>query len=79
MSVSLGLTVTSQFGGLQRNAPVRKFALHHGDVTVWGGPSRLCYHGVPELKDGEHETVGRMRINLTFRRALQATRRGSWI
>ena len=40
------------------------------DVAVWGGPSRLCYHGVPELKDGEHEKVGRMRINLTFRGAL---------
>jgi 2OG-Fe(II) oxygenase superfamily len=39
-------------------------------VAVWGGPSRLCYHGVPELKDGRHETVGRMRINLTFRGAL---------
>ena len=29
-----------------------------------------CYHGVPELKDGLHETVGHTRINLTFRRAL---------
>jgi alkylated DNA repair protein (DNA oxidative demethylase) len=37
---------------------------------VWGGPSRLCYHGVPELKEGEHGTVGRMRLNLTFRGAL---------
>jgi hypothetical protein len=25
---------------------------------------------VPELKDGHHESVGRMRINLTFRTAL---------
>jgi len=25
---------------------------------------------VPELKDGRHETVGRVRINLTFRGAL---------
>jgi DNA oxidative demethylase len=70
VSVSLGLPATFQFGGLKRNDPVRKFALRHGDVVVWGGPSRLCYHGVPELKDGSHETFGRMRINLTFRRAL---------
>jgi DNA oxidative demethylase len=70
VSVSLGLPATFQFGGLKRNDPVRKFALRHGDVAVWGGPSRLCYHGVPELKDGEHGTVGRMRLNLTFRGAL---------
>jgi DNA oxidative demethylase len=70
VSVSLGLPATFQFGGLKRNDPVRKYALHHGDVAVWGGPSRLFYHGVPELKDGEHKTVGRMRLNLTFRGAL---------
>jgi alkylated DNA repair protein (DNA oxidative demethylase) len=70
VSVSLGLPATFQFGGLRRNDPVRKFALKHGDVAVWGGPSRLCYHGVQELKDGHHDTLGRMRINLTFRGAL---------
>lgn len=70
VSVSLGLPATFQFGGQRRNDPVRKFALRHGDVAVWGGPSRLCYHGVPELKEGEHGTVGRMRLNLTFRGAL---------
>jgi alkylated DNA repair protein (DNA oxidative demethylase) len=70
VSVSLGLPATFQFGGQKRNDPVRKFALRHGDVAVWGGPSRLCYHGVPELKEGEHGTVGRMRMNLTFRGAL---------
>jgi alkylated DNA repair protein (DNA oxidative demethylase) len=68
--VSLGLPATFQFGGLTRTAPVRRFSLRHGDIVVWGGKSRLCYHGVTELKDGEHETLGRMRINLTFRRAL---------
>jgi DNA oxidative demethylase len=70
VSVSLGLSATFQFGGQKRNDPVRKFALRHGDVAVWGGPSRLRYHGVPELKEGEHGTVGRMRLNLTFRGAL---------
>lgn len=70
VSVSLGLPATFQFGGLKRNDPVRKFPLRHGDVAVWGGPSRLFYHGVPELKDGVHEIMGRMRINLTFRGAL---------
>lgn len=70
VSVSLGLPAIFQFGGLNRTDPVRKFALHHGDVAVWGGPSRLCYHGVPVLKDGHHPKLGRMRINLTFRGAL---------
>jgi alkylated DNA repair protein (DNA oxidative demethylase) len=70
VSVSLGLPVTFQFGGLKRNDPVKKFALRHGDVAVWGGPSRLCYQGVSELRDGIHETVGRIRMNLTFRGAL---------
>jgi len=32
--------------------------------------SRGTRHGVAELKEGHHETVGRMRINLTFRGAL---------
>ncbi|GAU86366.1 DNA oxidative demethylase AlkB [Bosea sp. BIWAKO-01] len=70
VSVSLGLPATFQFGGLERTDPVRRYALRHGDVAVWGGPSRLFYHGVPELRDGVHGTVGRMRLNLTFRGAL---------
>lgn len=70
VSVSLGLPATFQFGGLKRTDPVKRFALRHGDVAVWGGPSRLCYHGVTRLKDGHHDTVGAMRLNLTFRRAL---------
>ena len=74
VSVSLGLPATFLFGGLERRDPVRKLALKHGDIAVWGGPSRLCYHGVSVLKDGHHETVGRMRINLTLRAALQAAR-----
>jgi len=69
VSVSLGLAATFQFGGLQRNDPVRKFVLHHGDVVVWGGPSRLFYHGILALKDGEHPQLGRYRYNLTFRKA----------
>lgn len=32
-------------------------------------PSRLAYHGVLPLADGEHALLGRKRINLTFRRA----------
>jgi alkylated DNA repair protein (DNA oxidative demethylase) len=70
VSVSLGLPATFQFGGLKRGDRPLKVALQHGDVVVWGGPSRLVFHGVLALKEGEHPTLGRRRINLTFRRAL---------
>jgi alkylated DNA repair protein (DNA oxidative demethylase) len=70
VSVSLGLPAAFQFGGPKRRDPVRSFLLRHGDVAVWGGPSRLAYHGVAELQDGEHALLGRQRVNLTFRRAL---------
>lgn len=70
VSVSLGLPAVFQFGGARRKDPLRRIALRHGDVAVWGGPSRLFHHGVLTLKDGEHAALGRCRINLTFRRAL---------
>jgi alkylated DNA repair protein (DNA oxidative demethylase) len=70
VSVSLGLPAVFQFGGLKRSAPVAKYILKHGDVAVWGGLSRLRYHGVDILKNGEHPAMGAVRINLTFRRAL---------
>ncbi len=66
VSVSLGLPATFLWGGEVRADKSRKLALHHGDVAVWGGPSRLRFHGVLALKDGEHPFAGRHRINLTF-------------
>jgi len=70
VSVSLGLPATFQFGGAKRTDALSKIRLEHGDIVVWGGPSRLFYHGILALKDGEHDKVGRMRLNLTFRAAL---------
>ena len=64
VSVSLGLPATFLFGGPKRADPVTKYALRHGDVVVWGGPSRLFFHGVSTLKDGEHPKLGRRRVNL---------------
>ncbi len=69
VSVSLGLPATFQFGGLKRTDPIAKYILHHGDVVVWGGPSRLFYHGILALKRGEHEKLGPFRFNLTFRKS----------
>jgi alkylated DNA repair protein (DNA oxidative demethylase) len=69
VSVSLGLPATFLFGGLKRSDKPRRFRLEHGDVIVWGGPSRLAFHGIAPLADGEHSLLGRQRINLTFRKA----------
>jgi len=69
VSVSLGLPATFLWGGLKRTDRPVRYRLVHGDVVVWGGPSRLTFHGVAPLADGEHELLGRRRINLTFRKA----------
>ena len=70
VSVSLGLPAVFLFGSTKRTGPIRRMQLKSGDVVVWGGPSRLVFHGVAALRDGEHELTGRARINLTFRKAL---------
>ena len=69
VSVSLGLPAVFLFGGLRRADTPRRVPLSHGDVVVWGGPSRLRYHGILTLEPGDHRLLGRCRINLTFRRA----------
>ena len=69
VSVSLGLPAVFQFGGLTRSAPLQRVLLEHGDVVVWGGESRLFYHGIQPLKPGHHQLVGPQRYNLTFRLA----------
>jgi alkylated DNA repair protein (DNA oxidative demethylase) len=69
VSVSLGLPAIFLFGGSKRSDRTRRFRLQHGDVVVWGGASRLFFHGVAPLADGEHAVLGRQRINLTFRKA----------
>ena len=69
VSVSLGLPAVFQWGGDARTDKPRRVALQHGDVAVWGGPSRLRFHGVLALKDGDHPFAGGHRINITFRKA----------
>ena len=68
VSISLGLPAIFLFGGLKRADKTARYRLEHGDVVVWGGPSRLFFHGVAPLADGEHPVMGRQRINLTFRK-----------
>lgn len=69
VSVSLGLPAVFQWGGIKRSDPLKRLLLEHGDVVVWGGPSRLFYHGIQPLKPGEHPATGGYRYNLTFRQA----------
>jgi len=69
VSVSLGLPAVFLFGGLRRGDSTERIPLFSGDVVVWGGPSRLRYHGVLPLDEGDHPLTGRCRINLTFRKA----------
>lgn len=69
VSLSLGLPAVFLFGGMRRNDRTARVPLAHGDVVVWGGPSRLRYHGVLAVKDGWHPVTGACRVNATFRRA----------
>jgi len=69
VSVSLGIPAVFLFGGMQRSEPQRRVPLWHGDVVVWGGESRLRFHGVLPLKAGHHPLLGEERVNLSFRLA----------
>ncbi|GAB7194772.1 hypothetical protein OS31_15720 [Dickeya oryzae] len=57
------------FGGMKRSDPCQRLTLMHGDVVVWGGPSRLCYHAILPLKRGPLPMgmSDEVRLNLTFR------------
>ena len=58
VSVSLGLPAIFLFGGLKRSDRPQRYRLTHGDVVVWGGPSRLFFHGIAPIADGEHAHAG---------------------
>jgi DNA alkylation damage repair protein AlkB len=69
VSVSIGDTAKFILGGLARKEPKTMVLLASGDGFVFGGQSRLRYHGVAALLPGtgppELELNG--RYNLTFR------------
>lgn len=69
VSVSLGLPARFFVQGKERRGRSIPVDLVSGDVVVWGGPSRLWYHGVRPLKAGFDTDFGAYRFNLTFRRA----------
>jgi alkylated DNA repair protein (DNA oxidative demethylase) len=65
VSISLGASCQFMVGGEKRTNPVTSIALHSGDVLVWGGKSRLIFHGVRPVSRAE----GTLRYNLTLRKA----------
>jgi alkylated DNA repair protein (DNA oxidative demethylase) len=69
VSISLGDTAGFQLGGWRRRDPVETYLLESGDVFVFGGPSRLRYHGVKQIlpASGPSELGLSGRFNLTFR------------
>lgn len=70
VSVSLGLPAVFLFGGTRRTDKTIRVPVQHADVVVWGGPSRLNYHGVLALKKATpHRLIGDVRVNLSFRKA----------
>jgi DNA oxidative demethylase len=69
VSVSLGDTARFLVGGVRRRDPVDPILLESGDVFVFGGPSRLRYHGVTGILAGTAPSSWHLdgRFNLTFR------------
>lgn len=69
LNISLGDTAIFRLGGAQRGDPTRSFAVTSGTVMVFGGPSRMFYHGVDRLRVGSSRLLpGGGRLNLTLRR-----------
>lgn len=75
VSLSLGDACTFRFGTPQhRGRPYTDVRLESGDLVVFGGPSRLAFHGVPKVVDGTapvwcREVLGAEpgRVNITLR------------
>lgn len=76
VSLSLGDACTFRFGTPEhRGRPYTDVRLESGDLVVFGGPSRLAFHGVPKVFDGTApawccEVLGAApgRVNITLRR-----------
>jgi alkylated DNA repair protein (DNA oxidative demethylase) len=69
VSLSLGDTCVFRFGNPEtRSKPYTDVELRSGDLFVFGGPSRLAYHGVPRVQAGtappELGLTGRLNITL---------------
>ncbi len=69
VSLSLGDSALFRYGGVNRGDPTKSLKLRSGDALVFGGPSRLIFHGVDRLYAGTSELLAEGgRINLTLRK-----------
>ena len=71
VSLSLGASCVFRFGSAQsRGRPYADVELESGDLFVFGGPSRLAYHGVPRTLPGTGDPrigLATGRLNITLR------------
>jgi DNA oxidative demethylase len=70
VSLSLGDTCVFRFGNTETRArPYTDVELRSGDLFVFGGPSRLAYHGVPRVHPGTAPPALGLagRLNITLR------------
>lgn len=71
VSLSLGDTCVFRFGNTEtRSRPYTDVELRGGDLFVFGGPSRLAFHGVPRTLPGTADPAGGLtggRLNITIR------------
>lgn len=71
VSLSIGDSCTFRFGNTRdRGRPYEDVLLASGDVFVFGGPSRLAYHGVTRVHLGSAPAdcgLTEGRINITMR------------
>jgi alkylated DNA repair protein (DNA oxidative demethylase) len=71
VSLSIGDSCTFRFGNTRdRGRPYEDVLLASGDLFVFGGPSRLAYHGVTKVHPATAPAgcgLGEGRINITMR------------
>ncbi|MFD8542264.1 alpha-ketoglutarate-dependent dioxygenase AlkB family protein [Streptomyces sp. NPDC059649] len=71
VSLSIGDRCVFRFGNTEtRTKPYTDIELASGDLFVFGGPSRLAYHGVPKVRPGTGDPATGLaggRLNITLR------------
>ncbi len=71
VSLSIGDSCLFRFGNTEtRGKPYTDVELASGDLFVFGGPSRLAYHGVPKVYPGTGDPgtgLASGRLNITMR------------
>jgi DNA oxidative demethylase len=71
VSISLGASAVFRFGNTEtRTKPWVDVVVRSGDLVVFGGPSRLAYHGVTKVLAGTGPWVAERpdeRLNITIR------------